>query len=98
MVTAKDNKPLNAVYRWGNATLARADRWQRQRLARRELMALDDHMLEDVGLRRWEIDAVVNRMFPEAADARRTGGKPRADKRTEKTTTPANDRYYDSAA
>jgi len=98
MVTAKHNKPLNAVYRWANATLVRADRWQRQRLARRELMALDDHMLEDVGLRRWEIDGVVNHMFPEGAAARRTVETPRADKRTEKTTTPANDRYYDSAA
>ena len=98
MVTARHDKPLNAVYRWVNDSLARADRWQRRRLARRELMALDDHLLEDIGLRRWQIDGVVKGMFPEGVSARGARGISHMPKGARETATPANDRYYDSAA
>jgi uncharacterized protein YjiS (DUF1127 family) len=98
MVTARHDKPLNSVYRWVNDSLARAGRWQRRRLARRELMALDDHLLEDIGLRRWEIDGVVKGMFPEGAAARGARGISRVVKGAQKTAAAANDRYYDSAA
>jgi len=98
MVTARHDKPLNAVYRWVNDSLARADRWQRRRLVRRELMALDDHLLEDIGLRRWQIAGVVNGMFPEGVSPRGARGISPVAKGAQKTAAPANDRYYDSAA
>jgi uncharacterized protein YjiS (DUF1127 family) len=98
MLTARHNNSSNTVYRWVNATLARADRWRGRRLARCELMELDDHLLEDIGLRRWEIDGVVKDMFSEGVSARGALEKPRLHKGTQKTETPANDRYYDSAA
>ncbi len=36
---------------------ARIEQWRRQRLAAEELAGLSDHMLADIGLTRWEVEA-----------------------------------------
>ncbi len=41
-------------------------RWHRRRLAIRELMALDDRMLDDIGVRRADIHRVVDGLLSSA--------------------------------
>jgi len=41
-------------------------RWDRRRLAIRELMALDDRMLDDIGVRRDDIHRVVDGLLSSA--------------------------------
>lgn len=46
---------------WSGAILADIVLWRLQRRAARELRALDDRMLKDIGIAREEIDHVVRR-------------------------------------
>lgn len=47
-----------------DAALRPLARLQRRIMLRRELDLLDDHMLDDIGLRRADIPTVVNRAYP----------------------------------
>jgi uncharacterized protein YjiS (DUF1127 family) len=44
-------------------------RWHERRQMQTALMALDDHMLADIGINRWEIPGVVSDAVREAAKA-----------------------------
>ncbi len=57
----------NRVLRLGQALSV----WRRRRAAIRELSALSDHTLKDIGLHRGEIRSVVHEMTRAAAPARR---------------------------
>ena len=46
--------------------LSTVRRWRRRKACIRELKALNDRALEDIGLRRWEIDSVVDKLLSSA--------------------------------
>lgn len=53
------------------STAAAWQRSRRRRTALRELEALDDHMLQDIGLRRSELSSLLAEQFGEAPATRR---------------------------
>ena len=77
---------------WLQDAMARMERSQRRRLTKGELYSLDDHVLEDIGLRRSNIDEVVEKMFPNMAPDLR------AVTVTPPTVKEANDAHHDQAA
>jgi uncharacterized protein YjiS (DUF1127 family) len=90
-----------AVSRWVGRKLSALERAQARRMALRELYALDDRLLQDIGLSREQVPAAVNAMFSGGplADATQpspqvnagdAGQRPGAD--------ASNDRHFKSAA
>ncbi len=88
--------------RWLLRGLSALERAQTRRLALRELYALDDRMLQDIGLRREQVGSTVNAMFRgNAVVAEATQPSRQVDASGSGDVTElgaSNDRHYDSAA
>jgi uncharacterized protein YjiS (DUF1127 family) len=87
--------------RWLLRGLAALERTQARRLALRELYALDDRMLQDIGLRREQVGSTVNAMFRGKPVAETTQPSRQVDTGGSGDVTEldtSNDRHYDSAA
>ena len=87
--------------RWLRRGFSALERAQARRLAMRELYALDDRLLQDIGLRREQVGSTVSAMFRGNSVAEATQPPPKVDTGGSGDVTElgaSNDRHYDSAA
>ncbi len=87
--------------RWLLRGLSVLERAQARHLVLRELCALDDRLLQDIGLRREQVGSTVNAMFRGNPVAEATQPSREVDTGGSRDVTEvgaSNDRHYDSAA
>lgn len=89
---------VEAADGWLNRTFDRLARAQARRAARRELYALDDRLLADIGLRRDQVSECVDAMFRGGSDAPRESAAVVAASEDITEINVSNDDQYKTAA
>lgn len=63
LVPARSRRGSRRLASWLSNARARIQLWQRRRQGRQQLLALDDHLLRDIGISRLQAEAEADKPF-----------------------------------